>query len=121
MKTKYFLIGSALALLIIGSGCSKDNDPTDTVPLIAGCDKNKSWSEQTETESNALKATITTFAISPSKATCESFREAYIVYIEALEKVNTCVIGEHEAAFLQALKDGKAELANIDCNADFGG
>lgn len=119
MKAKYFVITSALILFVLG-GCSKDNDPTDAVPLNAGCDRSKSWGEQTKQETEALNAALFTLSTSPSKANCESFRKAYIEYIEALEKVNTCVAGEHEAAFLKALKDGKAELASLDCNGDYG-
>lgn len=120
MKTKYFLITGVLALLILGGGCSKDNDPTDSVPLSAGCDRSKSWGEQTKEETDALNSALTTLASSPSKANCESFKKAYIEYIQALEKVNTCVVGEHETSFLKALKEGKEELAKIDCDGDYG-
>lgn len=121
MKTKFFLIATVLALLLVGLGCSKDNNPNDIVPLNAGCDGSKSWGEQTKTEVDALNSALTTLAFGPSKANCEAVKKAYIEYIEALEKVNTCVIGEHEDAFLKALKDGKAELQQMDCNQDFGG
>lgn len=113
MKTKYFLIASALTLILTTTGCSND-EPTEPSPL--GC----AWGEQTKQEADALSNALVTMATSPSVGSCENVRATYIDYIDALEKLKSCVLPGHRQAFDQALKDGKAELEQLDCNQDFG-
>ncbi len=114
MKAKYFLITGTFALCIVAIGCSNDDEPETQ----SGC-LDKSWGEQTKNEADAVSAAATTFATTPSKATCESFRAAYIDYIEALEKLEPCVLPAQRNDFSQALDQGKAELLNLDCNQEF--
>ena len=114
MKANYLLIISAMALLTIAIGCDKDDGPETR----SGC-LNQSWGAQTKNEADAVSAAATTFATAPSKATCENFRAAYIDYIEALEKLEPCVLPANRDAFSRALDQGKVELQNLNCDQDF--
>ncbi|MDO6811034.1 hypothetical protein Q4603_20605 [Zobellia galactanivorans] len=105
----------ACSALLFSLGCSKDDDSPDPQ---SGC-LNKSWGEQTQAEVEAVTAAAATFSNEPSKASCENFRTAYIDYIEALQKLESCVPIPNQAAFAKALEDGKIELAKLDCNQDF--
>ncbi|SDM89237.1 hypothetical protein [Kriegella aquimaris] len=115
MKTHCFFIQFVLAISLFATGCSNDDSPDPQ----SGCDRNRSWGEQTKEESEAVATAARTFANSPSKSTCENFRGAYVDYLEALEKVNTCILKENEAEFLKAIENGKAELQKLNCNQDF--
>jgi len=114
MKAKYLFVPSLLILFIITIGCNKDDGPETQ----SGC-LNQSWGEQTKAEVDAVNAAATTFATAPNVGTCENFRAAYIEYIEALEKLEPCVLLANRNAFSTALDKGKVELQNLNCNQDF--
>ena len=114
MKNSDNLIAMGIVWVMLSIGCSKDDDP-NTQP---GC-LSQSWSEQIKEETDAVEAAATSFSAEPSKTTCENFRTAYIDYIEALEKLEPCVLPANRNAFLRALDQGKVELQNLDCNQDF--
>tara|TARA_R110002167_G_scaffold108803_6_gene277720 strand:+ start:1174 stop:1515 length:342 start_codon:yes stop_codon:yes gene_type:complete len=110
MKTRLFFIGCCTATLVFTSSCGKDNplNPLD------GCGS-ASWAERVEAESTALSQASSTYSGDPTVANCQSFKTAYVNYLEALEDVRACVPGATKDAFEQAIAAAKKDIQDETC------
>lgn len=110
MKTKYFLIGIFLTLVLTNLSC----DVEEIIDELDGsCDE--AWTVQVKPELDALNKAASIFQNDPTISTCESFRAAALNYVDAMEEVEGCVLGEQRQAFDTALDDAKAELQKGSC------
>lgn len=114
MKTKKANIFSKIILMTLimtnfSCGVEEIIDELD-----GGCDE--AWTVQVKPELDALNAAASVFQSSPTMANCETFRAAAINYVDAMEEVEVCVLGENRQAFEQALDAAKADLSQYDCS-----
>ncbi|TMM58752.1 hypothetical protein FEE95_04790 [Maribacter algarum] len=110
MKTNFFLIGIFLLFLLTNLSCDVDEIIDE---LDGNCDE--AWTVQVKPELDALNKAASIFQNDPTIPTCESFRAAALNYVEAMEEVEACVLGEQRQAFDTALEDAKAELQKGSC------
>jgi hypothetical protein len=102
----------ALVLMVAVCGlwsCGGDDDND-------GC--STAWASELTNEINAMSAAATTYALNPTVANCNAYKDAAQDYIDALEPYGNCatLTGQNRTDWQNALNDAQAEINQIDCS-----
>jgi len=109
-KAKMLITALLVMAMIMNTGCSKNN-PLN--PL--GCGTG-TWALQVADEASAWSLAASTYGNDPSPANCQSYKNAGISYLDALEGVRGCVAGVSQAEFNEAIAEAKQDVEEADCD-----
>ena len=101
------LVGLMFAVIVIGSGCKDDDD--DPV----GC---ANWAEEVTAEANAFTNAGNAWALDPTPAKCQAYKDAGQNYVDELNAHVDCATLSGHQAELQAVIDSiQTSVNNIQC------
>ena len=96
-----------LGLIVIGYGCKKDDD--DPV----GC---ANWATQVEDEALAFSNAANAWALDPTPAKCQTYKNAGQDYVDALNAhVDCATLSGHQADVQAAINAIQASVNAIPC------
>lgn len=89
--------------------------------VLFSCKKNDpvlcstAWATELQNEITAISTAATVYAMDPTAANCNAFKEAYQEYIDALRPYGNCptLTGQDRVAWQQSLDDAEASLDSI--------
>lgn len=93
------------------AACNNDDDGGGV-----GCGTAFNWTLEVENELTAVLEAGTDYALDPTPAKCDDFKDAYKDYIDALRDVDNCVVGLSAAErkeYNDALEDAEEELEDL--------
>lgn len=111
MKTKTLLMGFVAVLMIVVTGCSKDNLLNPTGNCFGG-----NWAQEYNKELESWSVALKTYNENPTDANCTQFKNATKTYLDALNDFYDCVPTSRRAEFDQAIKEAKADLDKDSCD-----
>ena len=109
MKYTFFLF--IFSILILTSSCSNDDDP-----VTSSEDCTTTFSLSFEDELLAVNNTSQTYANDPSSSNCQSFKDAYQDYLNALDTWKDCANFYNQVVqWEQAIDAAQLSLDSIVC------
>ena len=106
---KYFTLLSFCAAFMFFTSCGGD-DPADA----SNC--NTQFAQSFEDELEVVSQASQNFAMDPSSANCESFKQAYIDYLNALDDWEECANFYNQVdQWQQAIDAAQIAADNIEC------
>jgi hypothetical protein len=109
-KIKRTIVSCSIAFIALTS-CSSNDD------AIGNCD-NGTWIQTVQNELTAFSKATQAYAINSTPENCNNYKSAVLAYINALDKIKTCVATVNLVDFEKALKDAKEGLNNISCTSN---
>jgi hypothetical protein len=110
MSKKIFF---SLFLMVVVVGlwtCKKDNNTN-------GC--SGAWASELSSEVNAMSSAAQTYALSPTPANCNAYKQAAQAYLDALAPYGNCatLTGQSRVDWQNALDGAQTSVNSLDCSA----
>ncbi|WP_186756723.1 hypothetical protein [Echinicola salinicaeni] len=91
------------------SACGSDDDEPNC---------STAWASELQTESDLIVEASQEFGMSPNATTCEAYKDAYQVYINAIKPYGNCnaLTGANKQEWEDAVEEAEQAVAAIDCS-----
>lgn len=110
-KSKLFVIGCGVALMMLTTGCSKNNILNPAGNCFGG-----SWAEGYLSEFQAWSDAATAYGENPTEANCAKYKSAAKSYLDAIDSIYDCIPTGQRAEFDQEIKEAKADIDREACD-----
>lgn len=109
MRKKTFF---TLFLIIAAAGLWSCKDDNNTTPCSAA------WAADVADELTAMSAAAQTYALDPTTANCNAYKQAAQAYVDALEPFGTCeaLTGQSRTDWQNAVDNAQQDINNLDCS-----
>ncbi|MEE9408383.1 MAG: hypothetical protein V3V28_09935 [Polaribacter sp.] len=106
-KVKVTLVSCCIAFMTLTSCGVNDDETLDCA--------NGTWVQSVQTELNAWLSAAQVYGSAPTSANCQSYKTSGQAYLNALEKIKTCVPTVSLEEFEKALLEAKEALEETSC------
>ena len=106
-KIKVTLVSCCIAFMTLTSCGANDDDS-----IACG---NGTWVQSVQTELNTWLTATQAYGSDPTSANCQNYKSTGQAYLNALDKIKTCVPVVNLAEFEKALLEAKEALEKTSC------
>jgi hypothetical protein len=109
MRKKIFFLFFLMFAATSFWGCKDDND---AAPCSAA------WASEVVDEVNAMSAAAQAYALNPTSATCNAYKQAAQAYVDALEPYGNCsaLTGQSRTDWQNTVNNAQQEINNLNCS-----
>lgn len=111
MTKRLLFIAYGVAMIVMSTGCSKDNPVNQAGNCYDG-----NWAEQFSDELQAYSSAISSYSENPTTGNCSDYKNAAKAYLDALNEVYDCVPTASISGIDQAIEEAKASIDSEDCD-----
>ncbi|MEM6802781.1 MAG: hypothetical protein AAF696_15335 [Bacteroidota bacterium] len=98
-------LGSCICLLLLSLNYSCEES------VAATCN----YTQELQNETEAVSAAAAAYGQDQSTANCEAYRQAYLDFLDAAEKLDNCVPSSERDAYRQSIDAAQQSLNGLSC------